>query len=201
MSERGLRENGTERHRANGGGESPCSRRSRTVGGSRIHRTARGLGVGVAAPQPWLAGARQWEPQGAEPRGGAGARKEAAVGCGTAGAADQRWTMADGRRDGKGAMVEQTVTREFVVGLAKGLHLRPADMLARIASASVVAIVQRGLSFPSSAATCAAVIGGLSIGIKSSSRGVRPLPQCGARTAAVSLAVCRHSPPSGFTYR
>jgi phosphocarrier protein HPr len=28
-------------------------------------------------------------------------------------------------------MVEQTVSREFVVGMAKGLHLRPADMLAR----------------------------------------------------------------------
>jgi phosphotransferase system HPr (HPr) family protein len=28
-------------------------------------------------------------------------------------------------------MVEQTLSREFVVGMAKGLHLRPADMLAR----------------------------------------------------------------------
>ncbi|MBM3953312.1 MAG: HPr family phosphocarrier protein [Planctomycetes bacterium] len=131
MSERGLRENGTGRHRATGGGESPGRRRSRAVGGSRIHRTARGGGFGVAAPPPWLAGARQWGLPGAEPRGGAGARDEAAFRCGTAGAADQRWTMADGRGDGKGAMVEQTVTREFVVGLAKGLHLRPADMLAR----------------------------------------------------------------------
>lgn len=30
-----------------------------------------------------------------------------------------------------GKVVEQTVSREFVVGMAKGLHLRPADMLAR----------------------------------------------------------------------
>lgn len=131
MSERWLRAYGTGRHRATGAGESPGRRRSRAVGGSRIHRTARGMGFGVAAPPPWLAGGRQWGPPGAEARGGAGARDESALRCGTAGAADQRWTMADGRGDGKGAMVEQTVTREFVVGLAKGLHLRPADMLAR----------------------------------------------------------------------
>jgi len=36
-----------------------------------------------------------------------------------------------GGESGSGAMVEQTVSREFVVGMAKGLHLRPADMLAR----------------------------------------------------------------------
>ena len=76
-----------------------------------------------------------------------------------------------------------------------------ADMLARIASARVVAIHHRGFSFASSASISAAVMGGFSIGMKSSSLGVLPRPQCGAKVAATTRAVCRHSPPKGFTNR
>lgn len=75
-----------------------------------------------------------------------------------------------------------------------------ADMLARIASARVVAIRHRD-SLLSSAAICSADIGGFSIGMKSSSRGGLLRPQYGASTAATIRAACLHSPPIGFTYR